>query len=132
MADDLGFDDRMAYVRWLRDMGHTEPEKLTAFAAAIGVKYDWLYKWIDSPKPPSRRAEIKALVAGLEAMGVTEDWLIDGKGAAPEPALWKRWLAEAQNPLSRCRGTRVLSCGGSSALLVRTCRVSRHLAAHAR
>lgn len=100
MADDLGFNDRMAYVRWLRDMGHTEPENLTSFAKAIGVKYDWLYKWIDSKQPPSRRSEIKALVAGLSPMGVTEDWLIDGNGPAPEPPLWKLWLgARAKIPV---------------------------------
>jgi hypothetical protein len=91
MADDQGFANRLAYVRWLRGMGRDELEMLSDFAKAIGVKYSWLYKWAESPKSPTRRPEIKALIAGLEPMGVSEEWLIDGKGTPPRADLWTSW-----------------------------------------
>lgn len=89
MADDLGFADRLAYVRWLRQAGRTEVESLRAFSAAIGVEYAWLHKWADSARAPTRRPEIKALMAGLAPMGITEEWLIDGTGTPPMPTLWR-------------------------------------------
>ena len=101
MTSVIGFSARLAYIRWLRDMGKTESENTREFVEAIGVEYAWFQKWKDSERPPTRRPEIKALVSGIASMGVTEDWLIDGSGAPPRPELWKHWLEERSKPQAR-------------------------------
>jgi hypothetical protein len=92
----IGFADRLAYVRWLRARGKRAPETDTEFAANVGVGAKWLGKWKNKPNAPEGRTEAAAISAALAGMGVSLDWLYDGKGSPPEPIAWKRWLADAE------------------------------------
>lgn len=94
MAGESGFADRLAYVRWLRARGRRAPETDAEFAEAVGVTYGWLSKWKLRPDAPEGRTETGALTRALGPNGVTSDWLFDGKGSAPEPEQWKRWIKE--------------------------------------
>lgn len=85
-----GFAARLAYVRWLRNRGQLRAETDAELAEATGVGLPWLTKWKARDDAPNDRAITKRFAAGL---GVSDDWLIDGRGDAPEPALWRMWLA---------------------------------------
>lgn len=88
-----GFAYRLAYVRWLRQRGRTDFETDRELAGALGVGVPWFAKWKGSPESPDTRSQIRAIVTALAPLGVTEAWLIDGEGPAPEPNLWRWWTA---------------------------------------
>lgn len=89
---ELGFPDRLAYLRWLRNLGRVVPEKDGELAKAWGVGLQWLRKWKRRPEAPEGRTEATAIGKALEPMGTTVEWLYDGAGAAPRPDLWREWL----------------------------------------
>jgi len=81
---------RLAYVRWLRARGRASAETDRELATATGVGYPWLQKWKTRPDAPDSREQGRKLCEGL---GIDGAWLLDNKGAAPEPELWQHWLA---------------------------------------
>lgn len=95
------FATRLSYLRWLRVLDTHTFESLVQFAAFAGVNYGLYMKWQDSAEPPDQRPTAKAfLSAGLARLGATEDWLLDGEGAAPRPELWELWKARGALPVS--------------------------------
>ena len=90
----IGFAERLAYVRWLRSRGRIRPETDTELAASLGVGAKWLGKWKGKSSAPEGRTEATAIAAALSGIGVTLDWLYDGKGSPPEPSAWKGWLKD--------------------------------------
>lgn len=91
-----GFDVRLAYARWLDGQGRLMAESDADFAERAGVGYQWFAKWRKRRDAPRDRDLTRRLV---DTLGVNGDWLLDGKGAAPEPDLWRRWIAAAAKPV---------------------------------
>lgn len=103
---DIGFRDRLAYVRWLRARGKTKMERDTELAEGLGVGYEWLKKWGRRAEAPQGRREYDAIRRALTPIGVSVDWLYDGIGETPHPELWAFWV-EAMRDL----GTDELAAG---------------------
>lgn len=91
MAPEIGFAERLAYVRWLRARGRISPESDRELATALHVGESWVRKWKTRADAPEGRSEQKALEAALGAVLVA--WLYDDEGAPPQPALWAAWRA---------------------------------------
>jgi hypothetical protein len=89
---EIGFRDRLAYVRWLRARGKTRMEKDTELAEGLGVGYEWLKKWGRRAEAPEGRTQYEAIRRALEPIGVAVDWLYDGVGETPHPELWAFWV----------------------------------------
>lgn len=103
---EIGFRDRLAYVRWLRARGKTRMEKDTELAEGLGVGYEWLKKWGRRAEAPEGRQQYEAIRRALEPIGVPVDWLYDGIGETPHPEFWAFWV-EAMRDL----GTDELNAG---------------------
>lgn len=86
-----GFAGRLAYVRWLRARGHRNPESDKELAEATGVGYPWLAKWKSRRDAPDTRSILTTFIRGLGLTHAQGEWLLDGHGEPPEPALWKEW-----------------------------------------
>jgi hypothetical protein len=93
VAKDLGFADRLAYIRLIRWLysGARAPETDGEFAEAMGVTPGWLAKWKTRDDTPDRRTETTAISTALSAMGVKADWLLDNRGEPPRADLWETW-----------------------------------------
>lgn len=89
---DIGFRERLAFVRWLRARGKTALEKDTDLADGLGVGYEWLKKWSKRSDAPPGREQFDILAKSLAPLGVSADWLYSGRGPTPHPELWARWL----------------------------------------
>jgi hypothetical protein len=89
---ELGFLDRLAYLRWLRNRGRTKPETDAELASAWGVGEKWLSKWKLRTDAPEGRSESAAIAKAIGAGAMS--WLYDGVGEAPEPETWAAWYAE--------------------------------------
>lgn len=87
----IGFRERLAYLRWLRDCGALTPESDGKLADYLGVGVKWLGKWKRSQKAPNGIAEHEAIETSLREMGVAINWLYKGEGDPPEPDMWARW-----------------------------------------
>lgn len=93
-SPDLGFRDRLAYLRWLRNRGRLRPETDAQVAAYLGVTTGWVEKWKQKHNSPPGHKERIAMTPPLEAMGTTDDWLYEGEGSPPQPRLWKGWFTD--------------------------------------
>lgn len=89
---EIGFRERLAYVRWLRARGKTAVEKDTELAEELGVGYEWLKKWAKRSDAPPGRDQFETLARTLAPLGVSADWLYTGRGGTPHPDLWARWI----------------------------------------
>lgn len=85
-----GFDDRLAYLRWLRSAGRPKAETDDELAVALGVGKKWLDKWKRRSDSPDGRDEEKSIRQSL-GDAVTR-WLYDDEGDPPKPDLWKVWI----------------------------------------
>ena len=54
---EVGFAERLAYVRWLRNRGRLTPESDTELADAWGVGQKWLGKWKTRREAPEGRTD---------------------------------------------------------------------------
>lgn len=88
-----GYADRFAYVIWLRAAGRIDVEDDNDVERGAGVTRQWIQKWRRLNQAPKDRLLTRALVRFLnEPYGWdVEEWLLDGVGEPPEPALWKIW-----------------------------------------
>ena len=91
LVADVGFAHRLAYIRWLLSRGRINPASDKELATALGVGYKWIGKWKVLAESPEGRTELAAITKALVPMGVSADWLYDGKG--PVPRLWPEWIA---------------------------------------
>jgi len=89
----IGFAERLAYLRWLLNRGRTDPITDIQLAERLGVGLKWLGKWKSRDEAPNGRSEALRISEAIKPWGASIDWLYDGKGEAPEPALWRAWLA---------------------------------------
>lgn len=89
VAAEAGFAARLAYVRWLRDLGALAPESDRALAQRAGVGYEWLAKWKKRSDAPETRSPGKLLAKALDA---DPNWLLDAEGQPPQPDMWARWI----------------------------------------
>lgn len=87
---EVGFRERLAYLRWLRARGRLRAETDAEVATALGVGEKWLTKWKGRADAPEGRTEEAAIKASIGAQPA--QWLYDGTGPAPEPARWREWL----------------------------------------
>lgn len=82
---DSSFSERLAYARWVRVVDESDK----ALAARAKVTAVWLGKWKVRADAPQGRKEGPRLA---RALGVSEEWLLDGEGDPPDVELWNDWL----------------------------------------
>lgn len=85
------FRERLAYARWLRTLRTGEAPTNVDLARAAGRSSAWATGIVSADRPPDSREVGRGL---SDYLGVPELWLMDGRGAVPEPELWVRWQKE--------------------------------------
>lgn len=98
-----GFGDRFAYARWLLHGRKGQAPEQTAVAKAVGRSQPTVAEWYGRTEPPKDYQIHKPLA---EYLGVEKDWLIEGAGRPPEPALWAWWLGRRAEVLLRLTAER--------------------------
>lgn len=93
-----GFNERLGYLRWLRNRGRAEPESDAEVAAALGVEGAWLSKWKKAAAFSRDRTMALKIESALDGTGVSSRWLLDGDGDVPEPEMWAIWDAYRVRP----------------------------------
>lgn len=87
-TDTPGFRDRYFYVVWLRSRGLAAYPTRKDIALGANVGYSWLQKREGRDDASNDRTLTRSLCSYL---GVSEDWLLDGKGEPPDAGLWGVW-----------------------------------------
>lgn len=98
---DIGFRERLAYLRWLRNRGRVRAETDAQFATALGLERGWVEKWKRRSDAPPGHKERRALETMLTPLDSSTDWLYEGSGHPPERAQWQLWLADWRTSTER-------------------------------
>ena len=91
---EIGFRERLAYLRHLRNRGRLRHETDGQTAEGLGVDAGWIDKWKRRHDPPPGHRERNAMEPALEAMGTSTAWLYESEGNPPDVMEWKKWYAE--------------------------------------
>lgn len=99
------FGSRLRYVLWLHHLIKGEPLGFAEIGRRMGEVPDGepvtgqaVSGWVRRTEPTDSRTNNRALAL---ALGVSEDWLLTGKGDPPNDALWRVWLAARTHPVRR-------------------------------
>jgi len=105
MRDKSAFSERLGFALWLYALNHggRVPGNAT-IARAVGRTGPAVTVWLKQNYAPpdyepkdSQRLKAPLHQALADYLAVPKDWLIDGEGDAPEPDLWKQWLARQRH-----------------------------------
>ena len=92
------FPERLAYLVWLQHLRTGECPSNTDIANGVGLTQGAISQWWGKRHAPRDRDTFKALLAYFDVPG-HEDWVAEGQGDAPRPALWQEWVG-ARHPVS--------------------------------
>lgn len=99
------FGSRLRYVLWLHHLVRGEPLGFAEIARLMGdvpggqaVAGQSVSGWVRRSEATDSRTNNRSLAL---ALGVSEEWLVTGKGDAPNDTLWRVWVAARGHPVKR-------------------------------
>lgn len=83
------FAERFAYACLIRHYRAGKAPTNAEIGRAVQRTGQWVLKWSEATEAPT---DYRVHAPLAEYLGVDRQWLIEGKGPAPEPGFWAGWL----------------------------------------